>query len=195
MTVSVANAAGDARAWAVETDEVVFSAPPYLAVRRQRVRTDSGHVVDDYYQIDVPDFAIGCALTEAGEVITLWQYKHGLSAWGLTFPAGMIDDGETPEAGMLRELREETGFVAVQARFLGSYVMNSNQGGGRANLFLLTGCRRESEAQSGDLETMDLRLMSVAEVDAAVAGGEVHGLAHLAVWTAARHLCQDAFAS
>ena len=193
MTVVAAVAHGDDRAWVVEADEVVLSAPPYLDIRRQRVRTNSGQVVDDYYQIDVPDFVIGCALTEAGQVIALWQYKHGLGAWGLTFPAGMIDPGETSEAGMVRELREETGYVAGGSRLLGSYACNSNQGAGRANLFLLTSCRRVTEAQSGDLETMDLRLMSIAEVDAAVTGGEVHGLPHLAVWTAARHMCQDAF--
>ena len=176
----------DADAWIIEAEEVVFAAKPYLDVRRQRVRTTSGRVVDDYYQITVPDFAIGCAVTREGRVITLWQYKHGARASGLTFPAGHIEPGEAPEAAMRRELLEETGYAAGRAHFLGRYVSNSNQGAGWAHLFMLEDCAPAAEAGPDDLETMSLRLMDPAEVDAAVRAGDVKGLAHLAVWMTAR---------
>ncbi len=177
----------DADAWTVEAEEVVFAAEPFLDVRRQRVRTSSGRVVDDYYQITVPDFAIGCAVTSDRQIITLWQYKHGARASGLTFPAGMIEAGEPPEEAMRRELLEETGYLAGETKFLGRYVCNSNQGAGWAYLFLLEDCTAVAEAAPGDLETMTLRLMEVADVDAAVHMGDVKGLAHLAVWMTARH--------
>ena len=175
-------------AWTVEAEEVVFSAQPFLQVCRQRVRTTSGRVVDDYYQVTFPDFAICCAITTDRRIITLWQYKHGARASGLTFPAGIIEPGEPPEEAMRRELLEETGYAAGAARFLGRYVCNSNQGAGWAHLFILEDCTPVAEAASGDLETMALRLMDPRDVDAAVRAGKVKGLPHLAVWMAARQI-------
>jgi ADP-ribose pyrophosphatase len=173
-------------AWTVEAEEVVFTAQPFLDVRRQRVRTTSGQVVDDYYQVTFPDFAICCAITTDRRVITLWQYKHGARASGLTFPAGIIEPGEPPEVAVRRELLEETGYAAGAAHSLGRYVCNNNQGAGWAHLFVLEDCAPVAAAASGDLETMALRLMAPADVDAAFRAGQVKGLAHLAVWMAAR---------
>ena len=119
---------------------MVFAAPPFLDVRRQRVRTTSGRVVDDYYQVTFPDFAICCAVTTDQRIVTLWQYKHGARASGLTFPAGIIEPGEPAEDAMRRELLEETGYAAGAAHFLGRYVCNSNQGAGWAHLFVLEDC-------------------------------------------------------
>jgi ADP-ribose pyrophosphatase len=178
----------DTDAWTVEAEEVVFAARPFVDVRRQRVRTTAGRVVDDYYQVTLPDFAIGCPVTSDHHIVTLWQYKHGARAAGLTFPAGIIEPGEAAEQAMRRELLEETGYAAGDARFLGRYVSNSNQGAGWAHLFVLYDCRPTAQAAaSGDLETMTLRLMAPAEVDAAVRAGQVKSLAHLAIWLAALH--------
>jgi len=183
----------DRRLWSVEEDELVFDAAPYVQVHRQRICTDSGHVVDNYFQVTLPEFAICCPLTSDGRVITLWQYKHGARSWGLTFPAGLIDVNEGAEAAMRRELLEETGYIGGSAKFLGRYVCSGNQGAGWANLFVIRHCHRVCEPASGDLETMDLRLMIPSEIDALVADGAITGLPHLAIWTAARQMCSSAF--
>lgn len=184
-----------AEQWTILSEETAFAADPWLRVTRQRVRTDQGVEVDDYYQVQLPDFAIACALTTAGEVITLWQYKHGARAYGLTFPAGVIEPGENPEAAMRRELLEETGYRAGPAQFLGRYVCTSNQGAGWAHIFVLTGCERVADCDSGDLEAMDLRLLSPGAVDAELGKGSINGLPHLATWTTARHLYAAEFAA
>ena len=46
----------------------------------------------------------------AGEKILLnREYRMAVGDWVYNFPAGLIDDGETPEASAVRELKEETG--------------------------------------------------------------------------------------
>lgn len=37
------------------------------------------------------------------------QWRPPLAAWAIEFPAGLVDDGESPEETALRELHEETG--------------------------------------------------------------------------------------
>ena len=110
-------------------------------------------------------------LLPSQDVITLWQYKHGARSYGLTFPAGELTGDEPIEAAARRELMEETGYRASEVQVLGKYAVNGNQGCGNAYLCTAKGCVRVAEPRSGDLEHMDLKLMSIADVDAAVRGG------------------------
>jgi ADP-ribose pyrophosphatase len=175
-----------ANSWHILSEAPAFAAPPYLSISRHHVRTDSGVEVPDYWQVKLPDFAIAVALTESEEVITLWQYKHGARRFGLTFPAGHIEAGETPEAAMRRELIEETGYEAGGARALGNFTLSANQGCGMAHLFLMSRCRSVRDAASGDLERMELRLMSVRNVEEMLRAGAAVALPHVAAWGAAR---------
>lgn len=171
--------------WTILKEDIVFSAKPFVEVTRQHVVTDSGVDVRDYYQVRLADFSIACAVTEDGRVITLWQYKHGARQFGLTFPAGEFRN-EDPAQAMARELMEETGYEAASVTALGSCAVSGNQGCGQAHFFLMQGCKLVGEAKSGDLETMELRLMEVAEIDALLREGRVPVMAHIALWALAR---------
>src|SRR3546814_3074292 len=63
------------------------------------------------------------ALTDAGEVVLVEQYRLPLHARTIELPAGMIGDedafrDESIEASTMRELEEETGFRGTQAEIL-----------------------------------------------------------------------------
>jgi ADP-ribose pyrophosphatase len=49
---------------------------------------------------------------ETTKTLVISQFRPPLNAWSIEFPAGLIDEGETPEEAAKRELEEETGFVA-----------------------------------------------------------------------------------
>ena len=56
------------------------------------------------------DSVIIIATDTSGEKILLnREYRMAVGDWVYNFPAGLIDDGETPEESAVRELREETG--------------------------------------------------------------------------------------
>ncbi|MGI9356039.1 MAG: (deoxy)nucleoside triphosphate pyrophosphohydrolase [Rhizobiaceae bacterium] len=51
---------------------------------------------------------VACALIDADDRILLAQRPQGKAMAGLwEFPGGKVDPGETPEAALIRELREE----------------------------------------------------------------------------------------
>lgn len=74
-------------------------------------------------RLTVPRQRVGVALialNEVNEVFLLRHVFHPHFEWGL--PGGWLKKNEAPEAGVLRELREETGLTAV----LGSAVAVSH---------------------------------------------------------------------
>ena len=59
----------------------------------------------------------GCLLNENGEV--LLQKRGKENVWG--FPGGILELGETPEMGAIREVKEETGLDVEVGALLGVY--------------------------------------------------------------------------
>lgn len=58
------------------------------------------------------DAAIIMPITENNELIMIQEPRTPIGKTILAFPAGMIEPGETPEEGAIRELEEETGYRA-----------------------------------------------------------------------------------
>ncbi len=173
--------------WTVKGSETLFSALPYFEIRAERVTLPDGREVADFYQIDVSPFV--CIFAEDGEgrILVIRQYKHGARQVSLTFPGGNIDYGEEPLDAARRELREETGFEAADWLSLGDYVINANQGCGRAYLFIARGCRQVCAPDSGDLEEMEVTTLARDEILFAAARGEFRLLNQIALYSLATH--------
>ena len=58
------------------------------------------------------------AVDNDGSLIFVRQYRHAFREMLLEIPAGVLEDGEEPEEGVLRELEEETGKKAETLEFL-----------------------------------------------------------------------------
>ena len=50
------------------------------------------------------------------------QYRPPVEAFCVEFPAGLIDEGESPEQAAVRELREETGYSGKVCAFVQHYI-------------------------------------------------------------------------
>ncbi len=61
------------------------------------------------------------AMDQVGNVYMVRQYRIPYDKVMLEVPAGKLDRGEEPELAAARELREETGLVAGQLKFMGSF--------------------------------------------------------------------------
>jgi ADP-ribose pyrophosphatase len=61
----------------------------------------------------------------SGQVILILNFRHATRSWELELPRGGIKPGETQEEAALRELKEETGFIAFSTAFLGEIAVDT----------------------------------------------------------------------
>ena len=59
-------------------------------------------------------------VTQDGKIVLVRQYRYPVGKTMLEVPAGKLDKGEHPDACALRELEEETGYVAHTIKKLSS---------------------------------------------------------------------------
>jgi len=162
----------DLREWKVLRETQLLDASPFLKVSSQRIELPDGRVVDDFYQLEMPDFAAILAETEDGRIVVLRCYRHGAKRICLTVPGGHLARGEAPLVAARRELLEETGYEAKEWRPLGSFITNANHRCQTAHFFHARGCRAVAAPDSGDLEETEILLLSRAELIAAFRAGD-----------------------
>jgi ADP-ribose pyrophosphatase len=80
-----------------------------LALHRDRVRLPDGQESVREYVVH-RDAAVVIPLLDERTVLMVRQYRYAAGKHTLEFPAGKIDEGETPEQAARRELLEETGY-------------------------------------------------------------------------------------
>ena len=92
---------------------------------------------------------VACALIDADSRILLSERPAGKALAGLwEFPGGKLDQGETPEAALIRELREELG-IETQAACLAPLTFASHSYDGFHLLMPLYVCRRYQGIPTG----------------------------------------------
>jgi len=91
-------------------------------IRLDDVRMPGGEVA----RLDIVDHLSAVAMLPLDNQGNIWfirQYRHPAAIELLELPAGVMDEGETPEVSAQRELREEIGMSAGQLVQLGSFFL------------------------------------------------------------------------
>ena len=143
----------------------------FLEVRRDDIELpDGGHATREYV---VHPGAVGIvAILDDGRIVMERQYRYPIGQVLLEIPAGKIDAGEPPFETAVRELREETGYIAREwaracrihnAPAYATEIIEIWFARG-----LLAGAQKLDAG-----EFLDIHLMTEAELDALAARGEL----------------------
>lgn len=160
------------RPWQTLSTRSVVDLPPWFSVVRDSVKLPSGRVVDDYYRIVAPDYAIVCAVRVDGRIIMERHYKQCLGKFLLTCPAGGVEITESPLQAAQRELLEETGYRARAWTAMGSFTVDGTRGICDAHLFLAEQTEQVSAPEVSDTEEFELVFLDRNSIaDAILDGG------------------------
>jgi 8-oxo-dGTP pyrophosphatase MutT (NUDIX family) len=104
--------------WEIVSDRLL-NACRVWDLRERRYRHPKTGKEGDFFYLDSRDWVIVVARTVAGELVLIRQFRWGSDELTWELPGGIIDAGEDPVAAGLRELQEETGYVAKRGRLIG----------------------------------------------------------------------------
>lgn len=90
----------------------------FLKVRRDEVRLPTGKTAFREYVVH-PGAVMIVPVTDDGHLIVERQHRYPLDRVLVEFPAGKLDPNETTQQCAQRELREETGFRALEWAYAG----------------------------------------------------------------------------
>lgn len=158
--------------WDVLSSETVLQ-HPFLTIEMQTVRLPDGRVIEGWPIANARDYVMVVAQNEAGQLLILEGYKHGLGRSSWQVVGGYLERGEEPLAAAKRELLEEAGYASEDWQPLSTFVVDANRRMSTAHLFLALSVRPSIKMENDDIEQVALRWVSVAEVRRALYDGRV----------------------
>lgn len=149
--------------WKVHSSEY-FYRDRWFVGRKDRCEMPDGRIVEPYYVMEFPNWGNAVVVTDDEKIVLVRQYRHAIKKTTLELPGGVIDQGETPEQAVLREIREETGYMAESISLLYTAAPNPATNSNSIFLFLATNAKLADVQQFDPFEEIEVELFSKEEI-------------------------------
>jgi 8-oxo-dGTP pyrophosphatase MutT (NUDIX family) len=114
-------------------------------------------VIQDYYVNEYDDWVNAIVITQEIKIVLVEQYRYAGDDRFLEIPAGKIEGNESNEEGILREVREETGYTSkTKPVKLGEFMVNPATQNNKVITYLIMGAYKEYEQDLDETEEIDV---------------------------------------
>jgi ADP-ribose pyrophosphatase len=137
-------------------------------VQESRYLDGAGTPKRSVFTFACPAWCNVVAVTDAGELVLIWQHRFGTDALSLEIPGGVVDPGESPMDGARRELREETGYEAPSLAPLIDVDPNPALQDNVCHTFLARGAHLVGKTSFDDNEECEVILVPVEHTQALI---------------------------
>ncbi len=149
--------------WQIKSRGTVFNSGVF-AIDRLDCFHPEKNVSHDFCILKTPDWINVVALTDDGKFIMVRQHRLGTNEYTLETPAGLIEEGEKPEAAARRELDEETGYSSERLVPLKRLSANPAIMNNYIYFYLATGCRKTNRQKLDPAEDIEVLLYTREEI-------------------------------
>ena len=155
--------------------EKVFTGKVF-SIDRDRVKMPNGGTVT----VDVVRHSRSVVLVpvpEPGQLILVRQYRYAVNAFLWEFPAGSVDEGESPEEAARRECHEEIELVPSTIVRLGALYPTPGYCDEEMVFFRLSGLEKTDEKAAVDEdEDIEVKVFELRDVREMVRRGEIQDM-------------------
>jgi len=137
---------------------------PWATLRVDKCEMPDGRIVNDYYVLEYPNWVNAVAITEDNKVLMVRQYRHAAGIVSLEIPGGVIDGDEEPQAAMLRELLEETGYRFTDIELIATVYANPATANNHTYCYLAKGGKKVQGQNLDEHEELVVEEYTIAEV-------------------------------
>jgi len=134
-------------------------------VRKDTVQLPSNLVINDYYVNEYSDWVNAVVITDKNQIVLVEQYRHAAGDFFLEIPAGKIEEYETKEVGIMREVREETGYFSNKNPILlGEYFVNPAIQVNKISTYLIIEAVQSENQELDTTEDIQVKLFNFEDV-------------------------------
>lgn len=146
---------------------------PWLTARKDKVQLPNGHVIEDYYVLEYPDWVNVIAITPDDRFVFVRQYRYALGKTVNELVAGVCEAGEDPLAAAQRELLEETGYSGGTWTPMAVLSGNAGTTNNLTHSYIARGVVLTAERNLDDGEDLEVRLFTREQVREMLECGEI----------------------
>ena len=117
-----------------------------------------------------------------GKFVLVKQFRIGSQQVMLEVVAGLLEEGELPEACARRELKEETGYDAVSIRSMGHIFPSPGYVSEKINVFFAEVAHVAGDRELDHDERLEVVVLSADEFRGMIRRGEITDSKTLAMW-------------
>ncbi len=176
--------------WDILDSEYIYQNESFGSIRRDKCLLPNGIIIDNYYSYELPNWVNAIVITKNKEIVLVKQYRHGIKDFILEVPAGTLKKDEDPDACIIREVIEETGFSSEHnPLILGEYYTNPALFNNKIKTYLIMEAEKIYSQNLDDTEELSVHLCSIEEVDKYILDGTIsHQFTVFAYLLAKQHI-------
>ena len=159
--------------WKTISSKYLYKSP-FGNLRIDSCQLPNGSVIENYYVNEYSDWVNAVVITKDNKVVLVEQYRHAGNDFFLEIPAGKVEDNESHEEGILREIKEETGYISKSKPvLLGEFWTNPATQTNKVVTYLILDAFEAHKQELDTYEEINVRLVDFNEMEEMIHNKEI----------------------